>query len=137
MKRMSVNMSQVKATVCNFVHDTGMLPGKVHAAVFGLSLLVSTHAMAAGVSGFFAGWKSAMTNLLDLVLLGGMVVGICSIFYGLMQLVKKGMNRGEDIEWSKISWPIIGGALLTTILYVAQAVVEEGGASKSDMGRTN
>jgi uncharacterized membrane protein YdcZ (DUF606 family) len=65
-----------------------------------------------------------------------MVVGIGSVLYGLVMLVKKGLGRGDDIEWRQVMWPLIGGALASILLYVIQAVVEESGASKDDMGRT-
>lgn len=135
MKSSVKRLHAVRAKLQGLVHDSAMLPGKVHAVIFTLSLGLSTHAMAAGVTGFFTGWKGAINALIELLLLGGMLVGIGACLYGVMNLIKKGMNRGEDIEWSKVTWPIIGGALATVLLFLIQAVVEEGGASKSDMGR--
>lgn len=120
----------------SFLHDIALLPSRAHAAVFMASIFVSSHAMAAGgVTGFFSGWKSAITTFIDLILLAGMAIGIAAVLYGIINMIKKGMGRGEDMEWSKIMWPIIGGALATILLYVIQAVVEEGGASRTDMGR--
>lgn len=141
MKVLNSAKSAVFAATSRLVagaHEAAQLPGRVHAAVFMASLFVSTHAMAAGgVTGFFSGWKNAITTFIDLVLLAGMAIGIAAVLYGLINLIKKGMGRGDDIEWGKILWPIVGGALATILLYVIQAVVEEGGASRSDMGRTN
>lgn len=138
---MKVNQSAIAAIINRvgmFIYEIAQLPSKAHALVFTASLFLSTHAMAAGgITGFFTGWKSGITAFIDLVLLAGMGIGIAAVLYGLINMIKKGMGRGDDIEWSKILWPIIGGALATILLYVIQAVVEEGGASRSDMGRTN
>jgi uncharacterized membrane-anchored protein len=117
------------------MHEVAQLPNRIHVWVFTASLFISTHAMAAGVTGFFTGWKSAFTTLIELILLAGMLVGVGAVLYGLVNLIKKGMGRGEDMEWGKILWPIVGGALATILLYVIQSVVEESGASRSDMGR--
>lgn len=136
MKSIFRNLTALRAKLHAFAHDCSMLPSRAHATILVLSMALTSKAYAAGVSGFFAGWKGAINSATELILLGGMLIGIASCMYGLYNMAKKGMNRGEDIEWSKVIWPIIGGALLTTILYVIQAVVEEGGASRSDMGRT-
>lgn len=133
----SFNVSTLKAKLTAFAHDTALLPRRVHVAVASFALFVSTHAMASGVTGFFTGWRNAIQAGIELVILGAMLVGICFVLYGLINLGKKGMGRGDDIEWSKITWPIIGGALATVLLYVIQSVVEEGGASRSDMGRSS
>ena len=128
-------ISRSKALLAGFFHDIAVLPSKVHAGVFTVALLVSTSAAAQGVTGFFRGWSSALNEIISLTLLAGMMVGVLFVLYGLINLAKKGMNRGEDIEASKIVWPIIGGALATITLYVIRLVVEESGASRSDMGR--
>lgn len=117
------------------IHDTAMLPAKVHAAVFVLSLAVTGHAQAAGITGFFTGFTGAINAAILLILQAAQLMGVAAVLYGLYNLAKKGMNRGEDVEWSKVLYPILGGALLTIIFYVIQSVVEEGGASKSDIGR--
>ena len=124
-----------KAWLVGHIHDIACLPSKVHAAVFTASLLISTSAAAQGVTGFFKGWSNAINEIIRLALLVGMMLGIVFVLYGVVNLAKKGMNRGEDIEWSKILWPIVGGALATIVLFLIRAVVEESGASSSDMGR--
>ncbi|MES2977560.1 MAG: DUF6750 family protein [Pseudomonadota bacterium] len=90
----------------------------------------------AGVTGFFTGWKSALGAATDLILLGGLLAGVAGVLYGMVMMIKKGLGRGDDIEWRQVLWPIIGGGLATIILFVIQSVVEESGASRSDMGRT-
>ena len=138
MKLLFKNRAPVFAKLTALVHDTAMLSSKAHAVVFSIAVFASSKASAAtGVTGFFTGWKSAMTALISLVLLAGMAVGIMAALYGIINMIKKGMGRGDDIEWGKITWPIIGGALATILLYVIQAVVEEGGATRGDMGRAN
>lgn len=138
MKLLFKNRAPVFAKLTALVHDMAMLSSKAHAVVFSIAVFASSKASAAtGVTGFFTGWKSAMTALISLVLLAGMAVGIMAALYGIINMIKKGMGRGDDIEWGKITWPIIGGALATILLFVIQAVVEEGGATRGDMGRAN
>jgi hypothetical protein len=118
--------------------EASRLPVKAHILIASLAMMASTKAMAAGgLAGFFVGWKAAGTALMDFMTLGGMVVGVCFVLYGLVNLGKKGMGRGDDIEWSKVIWPIVGGALASILMYVMLTVVETGGASKSDMGRSS
>lgn len=136
MNGFSKKFALARAKLSVAVHDTAMLPTKVHATVFVLSLAIAGHAQAAGITGFFSGFTNAINAGILLILQVAQLIGISSVLYGLYNLAKKGMNRGEDIEWSKVLYPILGGALLTIIFYVIQAVVEEGGASKSDIGRT-
>ncbi len=102
-----------------------------------VALLAATPLSAAanGVSGLFRGWGSAATETLRLIVLIGMVGGVAACLYGIFKLVKKGSDRGEDIEWRQIAWPIIGGALATVLLFVITLVIEESGGSRSDMGR--
>ena len=128
-------INQLKARLAGVFHDIALLPSKVHAAVFTVALLVSTSAAAQGVTGFFRGWGDALNEVINTALLVGMMAGVIFVLYGIINLAKKGMNRGEDIEASKIIWPIIGGALATIISYVIRLIVEESGASSSDIGR--
>lgn len=137
MKSVRVLSKSVFNKAMGFVYATSQLPIKVHTIVVFTSLGLSKHALAAGgITGFFTGWKSAGNALIELMILGGLVIGIGAVLYGLIQMIKKGTGRGDEIEWSKILWPIIGGGLASILLYVMQAVVEEGGASKADMGRS-
>lgn len=133
--KLKTKISRANAWFAEQAHDAAVLPSKVHAAVFTAAILASNSASAQGVTGFFRGWSSAANEIIRLTLLAGMMVGIIFVLYGVVNLAKKGMNRGDDIEWSKVLWPIAGGALATVLLYVIQAVVEESGASRADMGR--
>lgn len=126
-------IKRCKLGLPGFVHNTAMLSNKVHAAVFTVAVLASNSAHAVGVSGIFSGWKGGLTSLMSLVLAGGITIGVCATLYGIINLIKKGMGRGDDVEWGTIMWPIIGGALATVVLYILQAVVEEGGAGRTDM----
>lgn len=114
----------------------GVFAQRAHAVL--LLAAISTFAKpthAAGITEMFRGFRGAGNELLQLFVLVGMVVGVGFVLWGLFQLAKKGMNRGDDIEWKNILWPIIGGALCTIVLYVVQAVVEESGATRTDIGR--
>lgn len=136
MKSFFNKFASTRAKLNVSAHDVAMFSPKVHASVFTLSMLLSSHAEAAGVTGFFTGFTGATSAGTLLVLQIAQFMGVAAVLYGLFNLAKKGMNRGEDIEWSKVLYPLLGGALLTIIFYVIQSVVEEGGASRSDMGRT-
>ena len=136
MKSIINKLALVSAKLQAFIYDCSVLPRKVHAAIFSISMLICGQASAAGISGFFTGWTGAINSGILLILQVAQLLGVAAVLYGLYNLAKKGMNRGEDIEWSKVLYPILGGALLTIIFYVIQSVVEEGGASRSDIGRT-
>lgn len=118
-----------------FAHDTALLPSKTHAAVFTFAVFISTNTMAATISGFFTKWTGSINALISLVAVAGIAVGVMAVLYGIIQMIKKGMGRGDDVEWSHILWPIAGGGLASILLYVLQAVVEEGGATANDMGK--
>lgn len=120
-------------------HEIGSLPSQAHTFVLTMALLVAvaaTDANAAGFASFFSGWKDAGKALLDLLFFIGVIAGAGAVLYGLINLVKKGLD-GErtDITWGKIGWPIVGGGLLSIMLYVLQTTVETGGASRGDIGK--
>lgn len=114
----------------------GMFARKAHAVLFLAAISTfATATHAAGITEMFKGFRGAGNELLELFVLVGMVAGVGFVLWGLFQLAKKGMGRGDDIEWKNILWPIIGGALCTIVMYVVQAVVEESGAARTDIGR--
>ena len=135
MNGFSKKLATARAKLGFAVHDTALIPIKVHATVFLLSMAITNQAQAAGVTGFFSGFTTAINSAILLILQAAQLMGVGAVLYGLYNLAKKGMNRGEDIEWSKVLYPILGGAMLTIIFYVIQSVVEEGGANRSDIGR--
>ena len=135
MKSFLQKLACARARLNLCIHDTALLPTKVHVGVFTLSMVITSHASAAGVTNFFTGFTGAINAAILLVLQAAQLMGVGSVLYGLYSLAKKGMNRGEDIEWSKVMYPIGGGAMLTVIFFVIEAVVVEGGASKADIGR--
>ena len=127
--------SKMKALLA--LHDVAMLPKKVHAVVFTLSLSLSTHVMAATgtFSGMFQGWEAVVRKAADLLVVAAVFVGIASVLYGVVQMIKKGMGRGDDVEWRQILWPMIGGSLAAMIMWVLGAVIGDSGGSESDIGR--
>lgn len=118
-----------------FIHDAASLPTKAQAAVLTLSLMASSHAMASGFTGFFAGWKGAAQSLVDFATMVGVAIGVISCLVGIMKLIKKGKSN-DQTEWPEIIWPIVGGALCTVVVLILNATVETGGASTGEMGKT-
>lgn len=118
------------------LHDIAQIPARVHALLIMLTLSMTQHAMAAGLSGFFSGWTQVTKDAGTFAINLGMLLGVFAFLYGAWMMVKKGMSQRDDIEWKSILWPMGGGAFLTVLLYGLQLVVETSGASKSDMGRT-
>lgn len=114
------------AFVC--AHEMSRVPMKIY---FFLLFLGASQVHAAGL---FSGWRGAINQLISLLILAATLVGIGAVLYGLVNLVKKGMGRGDDIEWREVLWPLVGGALLTVLMYVVDGLVVESGASQSDMG---
>lgn len=95
----------------------------------------SAFAQATSTSSFFTGWKNSINALIELVILASVLAGVSSVLYGLFQLVKKGMGRGEDVEWRQVLWPLAGGALLTVLMYVISLIIADGGGATTDIGR--
>lgn len=129
--------SAVKTLLMLAVHEVAQFSRATHVAVFTWSLFMSTQVMAQGVTGFFRGWQSGIGEAINLLLLFGVAAGIASVMYGLFKLVKKGGSRGEDVEAREWAFPILGGALLSILLWVIRTVVTEGGAGESDIGNRN
>lgn len=89
----------------------------------------------AGVSGFFQNMGQAARNFISLVSIAAVAIGVAAVLYGIVMMIKKGMGRGDDIEWRQILWPLIGGAMATVVMYVVYALVTEVGADQGDMGQ--
>lgn len=109
---------------------------KAFPSALALSLIASSGAANAG-------WATAVGNVTSLT--QGLVtalVGLCGLagvgafaFAG-KQLLKKGGERGDDVEWSKIGYAVIAGVFLIAVAYVALQSVETMGGSASDMGKS-
>lgn len=101
--------------------------------------LTATQAMATGqaggVSGMFTNLGTAARNFISLAAIIAVAIGVAAVLYGLVMMIKKGMGRGDDIEWRQIIWPLVGGALASVVMYVVYALVAEVGAQQTNMGQ--
>ena len=87
-----------------------------------------------------AGWSTGVSNVKQLAQDGaGMLVyvffaaGICAFGWAGKKLWDKGQEgRGDDIKAMHILWPMVGGAFLMALGWVANTTVETlGGSSTS------
>lgn len=62
--------------------------------------------------------------------------GLGAVGRGAFLFIKKGGERGDDIEWSKIGFLMVGGTLAMVIGWFAFGLVEAVGGSANDVGRT-
>lgn len=60
--------------------------------------------------------------------------GLGAIGAGVFMIVKKGTDRGDDIEWSKIGYRIVGGAMALAIGYIAYSMVDAIGGNRNEIG---
>jgi len=88
-----------------------------------------------GISGMFSNLGRAARNFISLAAIIAVAIGVAAVLYGLVMMIKKGMGRGDDIEWRQIIWPLVGGALASVVMYVVYALVAEVGAGQGDMGQ--
>lgn len=89
-----------------------------------------------------AAWSTAVGNgkLLTqglVTLLTGLcaLAGVGAFAFAGKQLLKKGGDRGDDIEWSKIGYAVLAGVFLIAVAWVALQSVETMGGAGSDMGK--
>lgn len=106
------------------------------AASLAASSAMPAWAQSAGVSGFFGNLGTATRNFIAMVTIVAVGVGVTAVLYGIVMMIKKGMGRGDDIEWRQIIWPLVGGALATVVMYVVYALVTEIGANQGQMGQS-
>lgn len=99
------------------------------------SAAVPAWAQSAGVSGFFGNLGTATRNFISMVTIVAVGIGVAAVLYGIVMMIKKGMGRGDDIEWRQIIWPLVGGALATVVMFVVYALVAEIGANQGQMGQ--
>lgn len=127
-------LAKVQAKALTAVHQLSRVPTKIY--IFGAYVGMAVSSGHAGAAGLLTGWRSMINEGISLIILVAMLVGIGAVMFGLIQLVKKGMGRGDDIEWREILWPLVGGAALTVLMYVVDGLVVESGAAEGDMGAT-
>jgi len=97
---------------------------------------IPAFAQSSGISGMFTNLGTAAKNFISLIAIAAVAIGIAAVLYGLVMMAKKGMGRGDDVEWRQIMWPLLGGALASVLMYVVYALVTEVGASNSNMGQS-
>lgn len=108
--------------------------GRRSAALMVAAMTGVAHAQ--GVSGIFSNIGNAVRNFINIATIVAVGIGIVSVLYGIVMMIKKGMGRGDDIEWRQIIWPLVGGALATVVMFVVRAIVIEAGANQSQMGES-
>lgn len=109
--------------------------------VAGLSLVLAADmAFAQSSTG---GWATAFGNLTTLAKIGMVTVialfgfgGLAALGYGMNLLLKKGGDRGDDIEWKRIAYTVIAGSLMLALGWVAGQTVMTMGGSQGDIGNT-
>ena len=90
-----------------------------------------------------AAWNTALTSILGLTQLGVTVAlalaalgGVGAFAYAGKLLLKKGGDRGDDVEMGKVGWSVLAGVFLLALAYVALQSVESMGGGAGDIGRT-
>lgn len=114
-------------------HALSQIPTKIY--VLGFYVGIVAMPKLGHAAELFTGWRSTLINIAELLVYAATLAGIGGVLYGLTQLVKKGMGRGDDVEWRQIYWPLAGGAMLTVLMYMVEGLVGESGSSVSDMNR--
>lgn len=109
-------------------------PSHLGAAAFAFLAPSVALAQAAGVSGLFGNMGTAVRSFIELITIAAVAIGIASVLYGIVMMIKKGTGRGEDIEWRQILWPLVGGAMATVVMFIVYALVAEVGAPQNTMG---
>lgn len=108
-----------------------------------LAAFVGLFAVLAASSANAAGWLTAATNISDFgtaavkaIVILCAVGGVGAIGFAGKLLLKKAGERGDDVEWSKVGYAVLGGVFLLSISYVASTTVETLGGSSTDIGKT-
>ncbi len=90
------------------------------------------------------GWVTAFTNLGTLAKVGITMVlalfgfgGVATLGYSVTLLLKKGGDRGDDIEWKRIGYTMVAGSLMLALGWAAVQTVLTLGGSAGDIGNTN
>jgi hypothetical protein len=82
-----------------------------------------------------ANFKSAATNGVSAAIVAAGLGGVISLAIGFMNMKKKSGDRGDDITFGKIIWPIIAGGGLLAISFVALMTVDLAGGSSQNIGQ--
>jgi hypothetical protein len=63
------------------------------------------------------------------------VIGVGAIGYGGLQMKKKGGDRGDDVTWGQVVYPMIGGTICLCIALISGIWATEFGGSQSSDGQ--
>lgn len=132
LKKLRSSFDVAQAKVVTAAHTLSRVPTKIY--ILGVYVGIAASSGHANAAGLMTGWRDMINETISLLTVVATLAGIGAVLYGLTQLVKKGMGRGDDIEWREIMWPLVGGASLTVLMYVVDGLVVESGAQTSDMG---
>lgn len=128
-------LSKIRGDLVLTLHDMAQLPTKVYILATYIWINLSVSVAHATQSSLFTGWHEMMLKIVQLLISAALLAGVGAVLYGLTQLVKKGMGRGDDVEWRQVYWPLGGGAMLATLMYMVEGLVAESGAGANDLGR--
>lgn len=105
-------------------------------------VVATTAALSANAQTQGIGWTKMMNNVGDFSMSGTTALiflcalgGVGAIGYMGKLLLKKGGDRGDDVEWSKVGYAALGGAVLLSVSLVAATTIETMGGSASDIGK--
>lgn len=111
-------------------------------AKIAILVVATTAALSANAQQASVGWTKAMNNIGDFSVSGTTSLiflcalgGVGAIGYMGKLLLKKGGDRGDDVEWSKIGYAALGGAVLLAVSLIAATTVETLGGSANDIGK--
>lgn len=92
-------------------------------------------AFAQGAIGVASNLTRFMQAAVMLLVAVGVLAGLGVIVMAIMQMVKKGDQRGEDITWGSIGLKFVGGAFLLALSWVGTMVLETLGGNAGNIGR--
>jgi hypothetical protein len=96
----------------------------------------SNEAIAQGGVGIASNTTRFIQALVTLLIAVGVLAGLGVILMAIMQMVKKGDQRGEDITWGSIALKFLGGAFLLALSWVGTMVLETLGGNAGNIGRS-
>lgn len=99
-------------------------------------LVVSNEALAQGGVGIASNTTRFIQALVTLMIAVGVLAGLGVIVMAIMQMIKKGDQRGEDITWGSIALKFVGGAFLLALSWVGTMVLETLGGNAGNIGRS-
>jgi hypothetical protein len=134
IRHLSLQGSTMKKTITTIARAMNSAYLKVSVAVATLAGSVLP-AQATSLGNAITNGKNDASAAVGLVIAVAAVAGAGFIFYGGMQLKKKGGDRGEDVTWNSIVLPMLGGTVCLCIALIAGIWAEEFGGNQNSMGQ--